>query len=525
MPRAQADTGMIATPHHLASEIGADVLREGGSAVDAAIAANAALTVVLPDQTSIGGDCFMMIWHPESAAPLGLNGSGRAPELITTESIHAQGFASMPRFGPATVTVPGTIDAWFTAHARFGSLPMARLLQPAANLARNGFPVSIRLANAIAAVADDLVQFPALASIFLDQWTAPVPGSHLANPALADSMEVIARDGRDAFYTGPIAERIVDTVGGPDGWMTEEDLAKHTSSWEQPLAARYRDATIWELPPNSQGITALLGLGMMDRQPPGASWDDPAWLHVQIEAKKRAFSIRDGYLGDVEAMTVSTRKIIEPSVVDHLWSDFDPALANVGQPTLPGDTVFLGVIDRDGLAVSLIQSLFQAFGSGLVAGDTGIVLQNRGSYFSLLPGHPNELGGGKRPLHTLMPGMIVLPDGRRGPLGTQGGDVQAQIHMQLTTHLVDFGMTPQAALARPRWFSGDGRDDDPFAVTIEAGMPAHVASGLAERGHSVNRVEPGWPHAGYAQIVLQDQSTGELSAAADPRSEGSAERG
>ena len=525
MSRWQSGNSMIATPHHIASTTGATVLREGGTAVDAAIAANAVLTVLLPDQTSIGGDCFMLIWPSGNPEPVGLNGSGRAPTAADAGALRDSGFDAMPRRGPATVTVPGTIDAWFAAHDRYGRLPMRRLLQPAANLARVGFPISARLATAIRAVAGDLAANPATAAIFLDSGVAPSQGYRLTNTALANSFDLIAAEGRDVFYTGAIADQILATVGGDNGWMRASDLNGHTSTWDTPVAFPYRDATVWELPPNSQGITAQLALGMMDRESAGETWDDPAWLHVQIEAKKRAFSIRDRYLGDPTAMTVSIDEILNTDTIAALWSGFDPALATPGQPTLPGDTVFLGVVDGDGLAVSLIQSIFQGFGSGLVAGDTGIVLQNRGSYFSLIPEHPNVLGGGKRPLHTLMPGMLETATQRRGPVGTQGGDAQAQIHMQLVSHLVDFGMSPEEALRQPRWFSGDGRYVDPFAVVIESGMSDGAAAGLIQRGHNVTRVEPGWPHAGYAHIVLKNQQTGEISGAADPRSEGSAERG
>jgi len=524
MPQPRTPSGMIATPHHIATSIGSTILREGGTAIDAAIAANAALTVLLPDQTSIGGDCFMMIWPPNERAPAGLNGSGRAPAAASAAAMREQGFNAMPRYGPGAVTVPGAIDAWFAAHERYGRLPMIRLLQPASNLARVGFPISTRLALAIQVNAGDLASFPATAAIFLDNGRAPAPGYLLSNPALANSLDAIALYGRGVFYEGAITDQIVATIGGDNGWMTSTDLASHASTWDTPVSSEYRNATMWELPPNSQGITAQVALGMMNREPVGSSWDDPAWLHVQIEAKKRAFSIRDRYLGDPESMSVEIDDILNEPAITALWSDFDPSAVTVGQPSLPGDTVFLGVVDSDGVAVSLIQSIFQAFGSGLVAGDTGIVLQNRGSYFSLAPGHPNELGGGKRPLHTLMPGMLDIEGDRRGPVGTQGGDAQAQIHMQLVSHLVDFGMSPEEALDRPRWFSGDGRYNDPFAVVIESGMPDSTASGLIQRGHNVTRVEPGWPHAGYAQIVLRDQSTGKLSGGADPRSEGSVEQ-
>jgi gamma-glutamyltranspeptidase/glutathione hydrolase len=518
-----APTAMIATPHHIASTIGRDVLRDGGSAVDAAIAANAAMTVLLPDQTSIGGDCFLQVWADGDPAPTGYNGSGRSPAAASADQVRAAGFGAMPRRGPWTVTVPGTIDAWFAAHQRHGRLPMGRLLAPAANLARDGFAISARLAAAIAANAGDLARDPAAAAIFLDGGVAPAPGFRLVNPGLANALDRIGAAGRDEFYTGAIAEAIIAVTGpGVGGWMTEADLAGHAGFDVTPVATTYRDATIWELPPNSQGITAQLALAMMDRQPFGASWDDPAWLHVQIEAKKRAFSIRDQYLADPAAMTVSVEQILAPATFDALWADFDPNAATPGQATLPGDTIFMAAIDGDGLAVSLIQSIYQGFGSGIVAGDTGIVLQNRGSYFSLVAGHPNELAGGKLPLHTLMPGMIEIPGRARGPFGTQGGDAQAQVHMQLASHLVDDGAAPQEAIDRPRWFGGDARVD-PFVVVVEAGMPLATIEGLQARGHAVTQVEPGWPHAGYAQMVLRDIATGALVGGADPRAEGSVE--
>lgn len=513
---------MIATPHHVASTIGVEVLRDGGSAVDAAIAANAGLTVLLPDQTSIGGDCFFQVWQDGDSSPEGFNGSGRAPASASADQVRSAGLGSMPRRGPWTVTVPGTVDAWFRAHERHGRLPMSRLLAPASNLAREGFEISPRLATAIQVSAGDLAQDPTAAAIFLSNGSAPSPGFRLVNPGLANALDRIGAEGRSAFYTGPIADAILAVAGGENGWLTADDLASHKGEWVEPVPSTYRGATVWELPPNSQGITAQLALEMMERVPFGASWDDPAWLHVQIEAKKRAFSIRDHYVADPIAMHTTIDEILDQSTVDHLWADFDPNAATPGQATLPGDTVYLAAIDGDGLAVSLIQSIYQGFGSGLVAGDTGIVLQNRGSYFSLLPGHPNELAGGKRPLHTLMPGMIDIPGRARGPFGTQGGDAQAQIHMQLVSHLVDDGASPADAIARPRWFAGDARQS-PFAVVVEAGMSPETIAGLQQRWHQVTQVEPGWPHAGYAQMVLRDAETGSLSGAADPRTEGSAE--
>ncbi len=522
MPSSTSDTAMIATPHALASSAGLEILREGGSAVDAAIAANAMLTVLLPDQTSVGGDCFFQVWEDGTLAPMGFNGSGRAPAAASAEEVRGAGYAFMPRRGPWTVVVPGTIDAWFRAHGQYGRLPMERLLAPAIEIARDGFEISPRLAAAIAANAADLALDPWAASIFLDAGAAPAPGHRLANPWLAGSLELIAADGPSAFYTGAIAEAILSVAGPPNGWLTADDLAGHAGAWLEAVPSRYRDATVWELPPNSQGITAQLALSMMGRESFPGTWDDPAWLHVQIEAKKRAFAIRDQELGDPAAMTVTVGEILAPETTEALWADFDPSVASTGQASLPGDTVYLAVIDADGLAVSLIQSIYQGFGSGLVAGDTGIVLQNRGSYFSLQPGHPNELAGGKQPLHTLMPAMIEIPGRLRGPIGTQGGDAQAQVHMQLVSHLVDTGASAAEAIDRPRWIAGDARVD-PYSVTVEAGTAASTIEGLRARGHVVTQVEPGWPNAGFAQMVLRDTETGLLHGAADPRAEGSAE--
>ncbi len=523
MPAKTTTTAMIATPHQLASVIGSSIMfNSGGTAVDAAIAANAALTVLLPDQTSIGGDCFFQIMEPGSESPLGFNGSGLSPAAADADTVRRAGFSGMPRRGPWTVTVPGTIDAWFQAHERYGSLPMERLLEPAVSIAREGFAISSRLANAIGESAGDLAQDPIAASIFLDEGAAPHVGFHLVNSNLADALECIGREGRAAFYEGWIAEEIVAHAGGERGWLTLDDLARHRGTWVTPIASIYRGATIWELPPNSQGITAQIGLAMMEHERFDGNWDDPSWIHVQIEAKKRAFSLRDRYLTDPAAMQVDVQEMLAPHSIDEVWADFNPASATPGQSTLPGDTVYLAAIDETGLAVSLIQSIYSGFGSGIVAGKTGVVMQNRGANFSLTAGHPNEFEGGKRTMHTLMPGMIEIPGSYRGPFGTQGGDAQAQIHMQIVSHLVDDGADPAGAITRPRWFSGDARLD-PFTVVVEAGMDSGVIDGLRERGHQVAQVEVGWPHAGYVQMVFRDVETGEITGAADPRAEGSVE--
>ena len=519
-PTTLAANGMVATPHHLATAIGLGILRDGGSAMDAAIAANAALTVLYPDQTSVGGDCFFLHHDGASGEVVVYNGSGAAPMAADSGALVDRGITAMPRFGPLAVTVPGTVDAWSAGHERFGRLELAALLAPAVALAREGFPVSPRLASVLAGQADAIRQAPAMAGILFPNGAVPAAGHMLRFPALAASLELIGAEGRDAFYAGPIAEAIVSTMAAQGGWMTLDDLARHEGEWVAPIESSYRGVAILGAPPNSQGLTALLGMRMVERADLGSTWGDVAHLHPMIEAKKRAFAIRDARLADPRFIGIDVGALLDDALVDALWLTYDSGLTTAGGASVPGDTVYLCAIDRDGNAVSLIQSMYQSFGSWVVAGASGIILQNRGSYFSLAPESPNVLAPGKRPLHTLMPAMLLRDGQLWGPIGTQGGDAQAQVHMQLISDLVDFGMEPQAAIDAPRWIAG-GRDA-PLQVLMERGFPEGAARLLAARGHQVSPIDPWHPDAGHAQMILVDRERGILQGAADRRADGAA---
>lgn len=519
-PTTLAANGMVATPHYLATGIGLRILQDGGSAMDAAIAANAALTVLYPDQTSVGGDCFFLHHDGASGEVVLYNGSGTAPMAADPEALLSQGYTGMPRYGPLAVTVPGTVDAWGAGNERFGRMELAQVLAPAVALAREGFPVSPRLAAVLSGQAEAIWRAPAMAALLFPSGTVPAAGEMLRLPALAASLELIGAQGRDAFYTGPIAEAIAATMAEQGGWMTADDLAAHEGEWTVPVTSMYRGVTILGAPPNSQGLTSQLALRMAEREDMGPTWGDAAHLHPMIEAKKRSFAVRDANLGDPRFVDIDVPALLGDALVDELWSTYDPNVATAGGATAAGDTVYLCAVDRDGNAVSLIQSMYQSFGSWIVAGDTGIILHNRGTYFSLWPESPNVLAPGKRPLHTLMPAMLKRDGQLWGPLGTQGGDAQAQVHMQLISDLVDFGMEPQAAIEAPRWIAGGS--GAPLQVLMELGFPEGAVQRLAARGHRITLIDPWNPDAGHAQMILIDRERGVLLGAADPRADGSA---
>lgn len=523
-PTTMAPTAMVATPHYLATSAGVHALRDGGSSMDAVIAANAVLTVLYSDQTAIGGDCFFLHWDEATRAVTGFNGSGAAPLAADPEALRAQGYQAMPVRGPLTVTVPGTIDAWSQGHDRHGKLPWDRVLAPAISYARDGFPVSPRFAAVLAAEPGLITGNPALAAMFYPNGVAPGAGEILRLPQLAASLTTIAKQGRDAFYTGGIAGQIVATLQGLGGWMTADDLARHEGEWVTPLSVPYRAVDVLAIPPNSQGMTSLLELRMVQHLDLAKSaWGSGDHLHPLIEAKKLAFRVRDTKLGDPRFVKIDTGFWLSDPVINDLWGHYDPAHAGDGQVALPGDTVFLCAVDRNGNATSMIQSLYQSFGSAIVAGDTGIILQNRGTSFSLQPDVPNELQPGKRPLHTLMPSMLLRNGRLLGPIGTQGGDLQAQLHLQLITDLIDYRMEPQAAIEAPRWIAGGPGGGLPYQVILESGFPEATVADLASRGHQLTVISQWNTDAGHAQMIMVDAQRGELLGGADPRADGSAE--
>ncbi|MEJ7902453.1 MAG: gamma-glutamyltransferase [Thermomicrobiales bacterium] len=518
-PTTLSTHAMIATPHYLATSAGLQVLEDGGSAMDAVICANAMLTVLYPDQTAIGGDCFFMAFDAATGVTHGYNGSGPAPATADPGALIEQGWTAMPNKGPFAMTVPGTIDAWFAGHERFGHLDMARLLEPATTLARDGYPVSPRLASVLANQRDLIRSWPGLQSLVYPGGSAPVPGALLRMPALARSLATIAAGGRDAFYEGEIAKSIAVTVANLGGWLSTTDLANYTGEWVEPISTGFRGVTVRTMPPNSQGLTTLIGLRLAELESPGANWGSVQHLHPSIEASKRAYRVRDAEITDPGFAAIDVAELLSETRIDSLWSDYDAERASRGQPSNLGDTVYLCAVDADGNAVSLIQSLFGAFGSCVVAENTGILLQNRGASFSLNRDHINVLAPGKRTMHTLMPSMLFDGESLLGPIGTQGGDAQAQIQMQLVSNLIDFGMEPQAAIEAPRWLAGSEAGDD---LVMEGGFPEGTIQQLAARSHRITLIEPWNSGAGHAQMILVDRQSGVLRGGADPRADGSA---
>jgi gamma-glutamyltranspeptidase/glutathione hydrolase len=522
-----ARNGLVASSQPLASAAGLRVLQEGGNAVDAAVTAAAVLAVVEPTMTGLGGDLFALVYDPRAGRVVGLNASGRSPYGATIEAFTRRGLTAVPERGPLAVTVPGAVDGWDALLKRFGTITLARALEPAIRYARDGFAVSEIIAGEWRAAAPVLARDPAAAAIWLVGGRAPASGEVFTNAALAATLERLAREGRDAFYRGAIAEAIAADLARRGGLLSARDLADHRSDWVEPIATTYRGYEVLELPPNTQGIVALEMLNILEGFDLKAlGHNTAAYLHLLVEAKRIAFADRDRYVGDPSA--------VPPRVLAHLLSkeyaaerrrEIDPNRAAVAHrpasigPTSPGieprsgdgDTVYLTVADRQGFVVSLIQSLFDTFGAGIVAGDTGIVLHNRGSLFTLEAGHPNAIAPHKRPLHTLVPAM-VLKDGRPfWSFGVMGGDMQPQGHVQVLLNLVEFGMNVQQAGEAPR-IRHTGR-----GVALESGISAEARAGLAARGHVI--VDARGVFGGY-QGILIDPRTGVLMGGSDPRKDG-----
>jgi gamma-glutamyltranspeptidase / glutathione hydrolase len=523
-PATMAMNGMISTPHYLASQAGLRVLREGGNAVDAAIAANAVLTVVMPDNCSIGGDAFFMIWDPEKGELNGLNGSGRAPAGSTIEAVRENGNNQMPDRGPWTVTVPGAVEAWGRVHERYGSRPLDSLLLDAILYAHDGFPVTPHLSAAIKSNAEMLKKDSAASRQFMPDGNPPASGSILKQPALAASLREIVRHGPEAIYSGKIGARIVrslNTCGSP---ITTEDLASQQSEWVTPISSTYRGYTVFEMPPNTQGITALQMLNIAEGWSPDEMPDaSTCQVHHFVEAKKHAFVDRDRYISDPKFVDVPVDHLISKEYAGTLRSKIDPEQAWIQNGARPGagDTVYLCAFDRNGMAVSLIQSLFRGFGSGIVAEGTGIVLQNRGASFSLDPDAANSLQPGKRPMHTLIPGMIFEGGRPWSVFGCMGGHGQAQTHLQLVNRLIDHGLNPQAAIEAPRWVAGPEVSGDPeHLVRVEPEFGEEVIDELQSMGHEVRVTESMSSAMGHAQAIHVDWGNGVLVGGADPRANG-----
>jgi gamma-glutamyltranspeptidase/glutathione hydrolase len=515
--------GIVAAEHPLAAAAGAAILARGGHAADAAIAANAVMGVVAPMMCGIGGDLFAIVHEGATGRRHGLNASGWAPAAASIERLTRAGLTRMPAAGIHAVTVPGAVEGWVALHGRFGRLGLADVLAPAIAIASEGFPVT-EVFGASWGWGLPLLQPDSGMDVFYRGGRPPRVGEVFRNPELARSYEQITAGGRDAFYRGEIARRIVAFCERHGGAMQAEDLAEFQSEWVEPISVAYRDWTVSELPPNGQGIAALVMLNLMEQFPlADLGLGSADALHLMIEAKKLAYADLVRYVSDPKFGHVPVAELLAKEYAQRRAKEIDMRRAAAamppGQPLDAGeDTTYLAAADRNGNVVSFIQSVYALFGSGLAPDGTGFVLHNRGRSFSLDPAHPNALEGRKRPLHTIIPGFMTR-GGTRMAFGIMGGWNQAQAHAQLVSHVVDYGLNIQAALEAPRFSkrSFEGRD-----VEIEARVPAEVRDALVARGHELQLRGVFSTRMGGGQIVLRDLDAGVSHGASDPRKDGAA---
>ncbi len=517
--------GIVATCQSLASSAAVQMLVRGGSAVDAAIAANAVLAVMEPDMDGIGGDLFALHWEARSGKLIGLNASGPAPRALTPEFVARNGITKMPTHGIHSIVVPGAVDGWAKMHERFGKLPWKDLFQPAIAYAEQGFPVHevIQEAWSDPVIVAKLKANPESARIFLPGGHPPAVGQIFKNPDMRKALRLIAEKGRDAFYKGEIAEAILRTTGKLGGTLTAADLAGFSSEWVTPISTEYRGWRVYELPPNGQGMAALEMLNLMETKPPaGDTPFNATEMHKRIEAMKLAYSDLERYNADPHFSDVPVKRLLSKEYARERATSIDPGKANCNVPAgtpIKSDTTYLTVIDRDGNMVSWIQSIADNFGSGITVEGMGFMLHNRGWGFTLEPNHPNRLAGGKRPFHTIIPAFMERGDEHIG-FGIMGGANQPLAHAQFVSNIVDYGMNVQEALEAPRFTKKSSAGCD---VSIEDRIPLQTLQKLSERGHEIRIRRAYTMEMGRGQAILHNSRTGTNYAASDPRADGSAD--
>ncbi len=536
---ARGARGAVVAPHHLATQAGLAALAAGGHAVDAAIATNAVLGVVMPNGCGLGGDAFWLVWDEAAGEEAALNGSGRAPGGLSAAGLRDAGLDRVPLRGPLSITVPGAVRSWADAHRRWGRLSRDAVLGPAIEQAHAGFPAWDGLIGAIEALWPQIEHEPwgaGLGRVWRPHGRAWRPGEVIRLPALAATLQTLAAEGFDAFYDGDLGERIARGLASIGGPHTTDDLRDHRSDWGVPLAASYRGVRVTSHPPNSSGVFALLLLRVLERCGPpagarfgGRGWSSAAWVHVMLEAAKLVYADRDAVLGDPAARGVPVDELLSDAHVEALAARIDRRRADAAPTpvrTLVGGTVYLAVVDAEGNAVSLIQSNAAGFGSGVLDPETGVHFHDRGASFSLTPGHANLLAPGRRPAHTLMPGMLFR-HGERRPwvvAGSMGGDIQPQIHAQLVSALVDGGADLATAVAAPRvTVEPDGWFAPPVSVLADGELAMGVEAELSALGHRLARVgfDGGLGHEHAIELVDGGPAAGgSLAAIADPRSAG-----
>jgi gamma-glutamyltranspeptidase/glutathione hydrolase len=518
-----APNGVIATSQPLATAAGLAVLQRGGNAVDAAVTAAAVLNLVEPHMTGIGGDLFALLWSAREKRLVGLNASGRSGSRMTREALTGQGHETVPLFGAQPITVPGALSGWAALLDRYGTISLAEALGPAMRLAENGFPVSPIIAAQWAVEVERLKRDEGARATFLIEGTrAPRAGEWFNNPDLAASYRLIADSGPGVFYGGSLGRKIVDRLTAMGGYLTLDDLARHQAVWVEPISVPFRGHTVWELPPNGQGVAALEMLRILEAYDLKAmGHNSAAYFHHLIEAKKLAFADLARWVGDPDAMTVTPDRLLDDAFIRARRGALDPhratPRAEPGAAATSSETIYLAAADADGNMVSFINSIYWEFGSGVVVPGTGFALQNRGAGFSLEPGLPNTLAPRKRPFHTIIPAFVTRPgpDGEEPWLafGVMGGSIQPQGHVQVLLNLLEFGMELQEAIDAPRFRHFDG-----VRVGLEAPIPEAVRRALATMGHEIVALPPA--DAGGAQAVMR--LVRGWAAGSDPRKDGMA---
>jgi len=526
-----AQHGMAATSQPLATQIALDILKKGGSAVDAAIAANAALGLMEPTGNGIGGDLFAIVWDPETRKLHGLNGSGRSPASLTLQHFKEQGLTRVPSHGPLPVTVPGTVDAWFELHGRFGKLPMTDVLAPAIGYARDGFPLTELIAYYWGRSVPILEKWEGFRETFMPGGRAPRKGEIFRNPRLADTLEKIARGGRDAFYKGEMARTMDAFMKRVGGFLSYDDLASHRSEWVEPVSTNYRGYDLWELPPNGQGIAALQILNILEAYDlRSAGFGSVEHIHYFLEAKKLAFEDRARFYADPDFNDIPVSTLISKEYAAARRALINPERAgrtvDPGNPGLEaGDTIYLTVADSEGMMVSLIQSNYRGMGTGLSPDGLGFIFQDRGELFDLEEGRFNTYAPGKRPFHTIIPAFVTKNGEPYMSFGVMGGATQPQAHAQILINMIDFDMTLQEAGDAPRILhtgssqpTGE-RMTDGGQVYLETGFSYESIRKLSTMGHRIG-FSVG-PYGGY-QAILRDQQHAVYYGASESRKDGQA---
>ncbi|RNF40169.1 gamma-glutamyltransferase [Planococcus salinus] len=529
-PPAFGTGGAVASPHYLATQAGQEIVKNGGHAVDAAIAMNTVLCVVYPHMAGLGGDLFSLIWDKDKEKVEAINGSGKSGEEVTLDYFKSKDYEEIPSRGPLSAnTVPGTVDAWWEMHQRYGKAEWKSLFTKAIHYAEHGFPLSSKFSEFVYDKRDVLEQYNESKKHFIKDGKFPSEGDLFKQADLANSLKLISENGPSVFYEGEIADKIISSLRKHGGLLTKNDLQNHKSEWQEPLRSSYRDYEVYQVRPNTQGLASLIILNILEEFDVKKIGDNTAdYYHLMAEATKLAFLYRDEWVTDENHMDKKPEELIAKDIARELarqikFDSLSPALERTKELPLfkeNRDTTYMCAVDGEGNSCSLIQSVYHEFGSGFIPEECGFLLQNRGSFFSLDPEHPNRLEPGKKTFHTIIPAMMLKNGKPYMVYGSMGGEGQPQTQAALVTRVVDFGYNIQQAIEAPRWLHGKTWGEDSKTFKLESRIPRSITEELKKRGQLVERVENWTGTMGHAQGIIIDGERGVLSAGADPRGDG-----